>query len=112
MQFLENYLLSLMMAAPVIGALFILMIRNPDKDVEKRNIRQVALLTTIVTFILSIFLWVGFDNSTAEFQFVEKYRWIGDSISYYVGVEWNFDAVHRFDRIPYADCYPFELGSC
>jgi NADH-quinone oxidoreductase subunit M len=87
MEFLDNYLLSLMMIAPLIGVLFILMIRNPNKDIEKRNIRRVALLATVVTFVLSIILWAGFDNSTAEFQFVEKYKWIGDSISYYIGVD-------------------------
>lgn len=86
MIFLENYLLSLMMAVPMIGALFILIIRHQDKEIEKRNIRSVALLSTIVTFLMSIVLWAGFDGSTAEFQFVERYKWVGD-ISYYVGVD-------------------------
>lgn len=86
MIFLENYLLSLMMVVPLIGSLFILIIRHQDKEIEKRNIRSVALLTTIVTFLMSIVLWAGFDNSTADFQFVERYRWVGD-ISYHVGVD-------------------------
>ncbi|NVJ99270.1 MAG: NADH-quinone oxidoreductase subunit M [Alphaproteobacteria bacterium] len=86
MIFLENYLLSLMMAVPLIGALFILIIRHQDKEIEKRNIRSVALLTTIVTFLMSIVLWAGFDNADAGFQFEERYRWVGD-ISYYVGVD-------------------------
>ncbi len=87
MIFLQNYLLSLMMLVPLIGAAFILIIKHQDKDIEKRNIRSVALLTTLVTFAMSLVLWAGFDNSDADFQFVENYAWIGDTIRYYVGVD-------------------------
>jgi len=87
MFFLENHLLSLMMIMPLIGAAIILMIRHQDKDIEKRNIRSVAFFTTFVTFLMSIVLWIGFDSSTADFQFVEQYQWIGDDIKYYVGVD-------------------------
>ncbi|WP_286828566.1 MULTISPECIES: NADH-quinone oxidoreductase subunit M [Kordiimonas] len=86
MEFFSNNLLSLMMLIPLLGSALILIIRHQDKEIEKRNIRQVALLATISTFILSIFLWVGFDNSSADFQFEERYSWVGD-ISYYVGVD-------------------------
>lgn len=87
MFFLENHLLSLMMIMPVLGSLILLIIRHQDAEIEKRNIRSVALLTTLVTFLMSLVLWAGFDSSSADFQFVEQYRWIGDDISYYVGVD-------------------------
>ena len=87
MSFLQNNLLSLMMIMPVLGAAILLIIRHTDAEIEKRNIRQVSLLITTITFVLSLVLWAGFDNSTAEFQFVEQHAWIGDDISYYVGVD-------------------------
>lgn len=87
MSFLNNHLLTLMMLVPLIGSAIILIIRVQDPEIEKRNIRSVALLTTIITFFLSILLWAGFDNTTADFQFVENYPWFGDDISYYVGVD-------------------------
>jgi len=87
MEFFDKYLLTLMMAAPMVGALFVLLIRHQDKEAEKLAIRRVSLLATLFTFILSVIMWLGFDGSTAEFQYVEKYDWIGDSISYYVGVD-------------------------
>jgi len=87
MFFLENHLLSLMMIMPLIGAAIIMIIRHQDSEIEKRNIRSVALFTTLVTFIMSIVLWIGFDASTADFQFVEQYAWVGDDIKYYVGVD-------------------------
>ena len=87
MTIIDDYLLSLTMAMPLIGALFILLIRHPDAEIEKRNIRSVALLTTLVTFVLTLVLWGGFDPATADFQFVEKEKWIGDTITYHVGVD-------------------------
>ncbi len=76
-----------MMIMPLIGAAIIMIIRHQDKDIEKRNIRSVALFTTIVTFIMSVVLWIGFDSTTADFQFVEQYAWFGNDIKYYVGVD-------------------------
>ena len=87
MSFLQNNLLSLMMIMPVLGAAILLIIKHADAEIEKRNIRQVSLLITTITFVLSLVLWAGFDNSTAEFQFVEQHAWIGDDISYYIGVD-------------------------
>ncbi|MBL4836354.1 MAG: NADH-quinone oxidoreductase subunit M, partial [Kordiimonadaceae bacterium] len=87
MFFLENHLLSLMTIMPLIGVAIIMIVKHQDSEIEKRNIRSVALFTTLITFIMSIVLWVGFDNSTADFQFVEQYAWVGDDIKYYVGVD-------------------------
>ncbi|MBO6503705.1 MAG: NADH-quinone oxidoreductase subunit M [Kordiimonadaceae bacterium] len=86
MSFLQNNLLSLMMIMPILGAAILLIIRHNDPEIEKRNIRQVSLLITSITFVMSLVLWAGFDNSTSAFQFVEQHAWFGD-ISYYVGVD-------------------------
>ena len=53
----------------------------------RRNIRYIALLTTVVTFVLSLFIWVGFDNADPGFQFVEKSDWLDSGISYHMGVD-------------------------
>lgn len=86
MFFGENYLLSLMMLTPIIGSAIILFIQHKDAQIENRNVRSVALFTTLITFFMALDLWAGFDNSTADFQFVEKFQWFGD-ISYYLGVD-------------------------
>jgi NADH-quinone oxidoreductase subunit M len=79
-------LVSLVIFVPVVGALFILFIRGDDAIVA-RNAKFVALWTTLGNFVLSIPLWVGFDNQTAGFQFVEQYKWLSDSITYHVGID-------------------------
>tara|TARA_R110000868_G_scaffold10313_13_gene50626 strand:- start:5376 stop:6890 length:1515 start_codon:yes stop_codon:yes gene_type:complete len=80
-------ILTLTTFLPLIGALAILMIRGDDRIVA-RNARATALWTSLATFVVSIFLWVGFDNSTANFQFVEKVSWIPSfGINYHMGVD-------------------------
>jgi NADH-quinone oxidoreductase subunit M len=73
---------------PLFGALIIAWIRDADEQIVARNARNVALWTSMITFVLSLFLWIGFDTTTAEFQFVERRPWIdGYDISYYLGID-------------------------
>lgn len=53
-----------------------------------QHARWIALLSTLVTFLLSLFLLGGFDGTSAEFQFVEKTPWfVGYDINYHLGVD-------------------------
>ncbi|MEJ2014518.1 MAG: NADH-quinone oxidoreductase subunit M [Limibacillus sp.] len=80
-------LLSLITFLPLVGAGFIFFIRG-DEAVVARNARYVALWTALITFLLSLFLWFGFERGTAEFQFVERAEWIPSfGIAYQVGVD-------------------------
>lgn len=79
-------ILSTVTFLPLVGAFLILLIRD-DGQSASRNIRNVALLTTVFTFVLSLFIWIGFDYSTPGFQMVEKREWFDDSISYHMGVD-------------------------
>jgi NADH-quinone oxidoreductase subunit M len=78
-------MLTTIIFLPLIGALFILAVRGTDA-VAIRNIRWTALSTTVITFVLSMILWMDFDPAQKGFQFVEEYPWIGD-IAYRVGVD-------------------------
>ena len=80
-------ILSLITFLPVLGALFIFTIRG-DEEMVVRNSRQLALWTSLVTFIISVVLILLFDPDTAGFQFVETKQWIsGLGIQYYMGVD-------------------------
>jgi NADH-quinone oxidoreductase subunit M len=79
-------ILSLVTFLPVIGALFVLVIRGED-ETALRNMRWTALFTTIITFILSLSLWVDFDRSQSGFQFLEQRAWLGAFASYRLGVD-------------------------
>ena len=80
-------ILSLVTFLPTLGALFILLIRG-EPAVVARNARSVALLASLITFVLSLELWFGFDRTSADFQFVEQAEWIpAFGISYHMGVD-------------------------
>ncbi|WOC14919.1 NADH-quinone oxidoreductase subunit M [Pseudochrobactrum sp. MP213Fo] len=79
-------ILSTVTFLPLVGAFLILLIRD-DSEAARRNIRNVALLTTLFVFALSLIVWAGFDNSNAGFQMVEKHAWFGEGISYHMGVD-------------------------
>ena len=80
-------ILSLLTFIPLIGAGFILTIRG-DADVVSRNARYVALWTSMAVFLLSILLWINFDTTTSDFQFVEHAAWMPEfNISYHMGVD-------------------------
>jgi NADH-quinone oxidoreductase subunit M len=79
-------ILSTVTFLPLVGVFLILLIRD-EGAAARRNIRNVALLTTVFTFVLSLFIWAGFDNGYAGFQMVEKVEWLGSGISYHMGVD-------------------------
>ncbi|MGE4280708.1 MAG: NADH-quinone oxidoreductase subunit M [Magnetospirillum sp.] len=80
-------LLSLTTFLPLVGALFILAIRG-EAQVVARNARNVALLTSVATFVVSLFILGYFDGASAEFQLKESAVWLpGTVISYSMGVD-------------------------
>ncbi|VBB68597.1 NADH-ubiquinone oxidoreductase chain M [invertebrate metagenome] len=80
-------LLSLITFLPLAGATVILTIRG-DEALIARNARNVALLVSVVTFMLSLILWHRFNLDTADFQFVEKRTWLpGLGVTYHMGVD-------------------------
>ncbi len=79
-------ILSVITFLPIVGALFILVVRG-DEEVIARNARWVALWTTLVTFVVSLLLLPGFDRTAPGFQFVEKHPWLGDIAAYHMGID-------------------------
>ena len=79
-------LLSGLIFLPLVGAAFILLLRGDD-EATRNNVRWTALITTLVTFLLSLWAWKLFDPSTAAFQLVEERPWIGAGLTYKLGVD-------------------------
>ncbi len=76
-------ILSSLILLPSIGALFLLF----SKDQSSNAGKYVALFTSYVNFLVSIYLWFLFDSSTSNFQFVEDREWLKGFINYKVGVD-------------------------
>ena len=73
-------ILSSLILLPTIGSLFLFFTK--DKDGNNLTAKYVALFTTIVNFLISIYLWISFDQTASSFQFVEERVWIKDFINY------------------------------
>jgi proton-translocating NADH-quinone oxidoreductase chain M len=61
-------LLNLVFLLPLGGVLILLFV--PSWKVH--SLRKIALNISLITFLLSLLVWIEFDNSTADFQFFEK----------------------------------------
>ena len=78
-------ILSSLILLPSIGALFLFFTKSNNE--KNFTVKYVALFTSLVNFALSIYLWIFFDQTTSEFQFVEDRIWIENFINYKVGVD-------------------------
>nr|YP_009577941.1 NADH dehydrogenase subunit 4 [Guillardia theta]QBJ06317.1 NADH dehydrogenase subunit 4 [Guillardia theta] len=77
-------MLSLLIITPLIGILAIVLTPNRYEVL----IKQIAFFCSFFTFIISLFLWLLFDNSTAKFQFVEYISWLSlFNIYFFLGVD-------------------------
>ncbi len=80
-------LLSLVIWVPIFGGLLVLATGGDEKAPAARIL---ALAVAILTFVLSLPLWTGFQLGTAEMQFVERSAepWIpAFNIYYHLGVD-------------------------
>ena len=78
-------IISALILLPTIGSIFLLFSKGNNEN--SSTIKYVALFTSVVNFLLSIYLWHLFDSNTSEFQFVEDRNWITGLVNYKVGVD-------------------------
>ncbi|SFR54231.1 NADH-quinone oxidoreductase subunit M [Litoreibacter janthinus] len=79
-------LLSIITFAPLVAALILALFLRGDDAAAQRNAKWFALIATSVTFLLSIFIYTGFDAANTGFQFVEERDWLL-GLKYKMGVD-------------------------
>nr|YP_009710717.1 NADH dehydrogenase subunit 4 [Amanita phalloides]QFZ98666.1 NADH dehydrogenase subunit 4 [Amanita phalloides]WLF85171.1 NADH dehydrogenase subunit 4 [Amanita phalloides] len=62
---------------PIIGSLLILL--YPENIVQDNNkqaltMKQIALITSLINFFISLFIWYQFDSNTTQYQFVSEFN--------------------------------------
>ena len=77
-------ILSTLIFLPLLGASFIFLSRSQEND---KGVKYVALFTSFANFLLSIFLWLTFDQNISSFQFVEEKNWISGFIKFKLGID-------------------------
>ncbi|MDA8032116.1 MAG: NADH-quinone oxidoreductase subunit M, partial [Alphaproteobacteria bacterium] len=80
-------LLSLIVFLPLVGVLFLLLLRGPEEAVA-RNAFWMALWVSSVTLLLSLAAWFAYDGERGGFQLVEENLWIPQlGLGYRLGVD-------------------------
>ncbi len=87
---LTHQILSILIWLPIIGGAAVLFVGDDGDPASSRagGMRVLALLISVLTFVLSIFIYTNFDTTTAAMQFVERSEWIPTfDVDYYLGID-------------------------
>ena len=78
-----NLILTLTML-PLQGAVMLLFFPKTWTHLAK----AFALFISCLNFLVSLELWTSFDNSSADFQFIEKYYWLNvENVHFSIGID-------------------------
>lgn len=65
-------MLSLLLLIPIIGSLLLLTI--PEDSIQNKiKMKRITLITMLINFLISIYIWLEFDSSTSQYQFVYEF---------------------------------------
>lgn len=79
-------ILSLTIWVPIVFGLMVLALGNDDRRAD--GTRTMALIGSVLGFLVAIPLWTGFDATTHQMQFVERASWVpAFNIHYHLGVD-------------------------
>jgi NADH-quinone oxidoreductase subunit M len=87
---LTHEILSILIWLPVFGGMMLLMVGDGGNSTSPRAaaMRWLALGVSVLTLVLSGFLYTDFNTATSAMQFVERTAWIEVfQIDYYLGVD-------------------------
>lgn len=79
--------LSLLLLIPLIGIFIIYTVISYDStNTNTKNIKIIALSTSIINLVLSLLIFIIFDYSNNQYQFVQEYHQIS-SFDVYLGID-------------------------
>ncbi|HHJ07083.1 MAG TPA: NADH-quinone oxidoreductase subunit M [Anaerolineae bacterium] len=67
-----NILLSLIVFFPLLGSIIVMLIPGT----KEKEIKNFSIIISLIPFILSILVWMGYDYTQGQYQFVQDYSWI------------------------------------
>ena len=79
-----NYFLTTTVFLPAFTALFLLLFK------DRKTIVQISIFSSIITFILTLFLFISYDKDLGGIQFIDYFQWINSlniKSSYLLGID-------------------------
>ena len=77
-------ILSFLILLPLIGSFFIFFVKNSENNT---SIKSLSIFISLSNLLLAIYMWIIFDKTNYNFQFVENREWILGLINYKVGID-------------------------
>ncbi|MCD9146445.1 NADH-quinone oxidoreductase subunit M [Pseudophaeobacter flagellatus] len=79
-------LLSIVTFIPAVAAAVMALLMRGEDEAAQRNAKRLALITTSLTFLVSLGIYTQFDPTNTGFQFVEEHDWVF-GLKYKMGVD-------------------------
>jgi NADH-quinone oxidoreductase subunit M len=77
-------MLEILIIVPLIGSFLLLFINKNNKKL----IRLTALWTSLITFFLSVILWLSYDYFSPKLQFITNVSWLESlNMSFCLGID-------------------------
>jgi NADH-ubiquinone oxidoreductase chain 4 len=81
-------MITYLILIPIIGSLLILLFpeskvkgclspnisKGPEDNQQAFTMKQIALITSLINFFISLFIWYQFDSNTTQYQFVSEFN--------------------------------------
>ena len=66
-------MITLLLLIPILGSLILLPIQ--DNSIKSQiQMKQIALITSLINFFISLFIWYEFDSNTSQYQFLTEFN--------------------------------------
>jgi len=76
-------IVSVVTFLPLLGATLLIFVRRESV----KDVRAVALAASLLTFVASLVMFLGFSGVTGLPEFVERASWLGRGLDYHIGVD-------------------------
>jgi len=68
-------LLNLLLLVPILGSLILIPLKEKENSLKNKILmKNIALITSLLTFLISIVIWLEFNSSSTEYQFVYEFN--------------------------------------
>jgi NADH:ubiquinone oxidoreductase subunit 4 (subunit M) len=74
-------LIPLLLIAPLIGIIILCLVKENNK-----NIKEIGLISTLISLIISLIIFILYDYSIIDYQFVQEITKI-EGINMYIGID-------------------------
>jgi NADH-quinone oxidoreductase subunit M len=68
--------MKILLLIPIIGSI-IISVMPTEREEDKRKLKKVALITSILTLLEGIRIWIGLEEGTESIQLIYKLEWYG-----------------------------------